>query len=1247
MLFKWLKILFSLCCITSVVAQDLLITEFMAKNDSAFTNQTGNFYDWIEIHNPGISNVDLEGWFLTDEKAGLQKWEFPATNINAGAYMLVFASDLNKRTPGEELHTNFKLSSTGELLALVKPDGITISHAYYPAFPEQFADISYGLNPASHSEVTLLESFAPCKAVVPENDGMSSNWIQRIYDDNSWVSGNTGVGYDTEPNYFPLIGLDLSNSMFKVNASCYIRIPFYVGTVSPYDSLLLKMKYNQMYFAVPSPCEANNEDDWAFVKDTKFSVDRGFYSSAFDVAITTATENATIRYTLNGSRPTETHGTVYSTPITISGTTVLRAFGYKSGFESSDVDAQTYIFIDNVVNQPSDPSGWPATFQYWKWDREYLEEGHWETVTANWGVNKYQATEAELREALTNSLTVSLSTDMDVLFDRDTGLFGQPKPLIAMDHPLSVEIFDAAGGETIQLNAAARLMGTASAYPEDTKPNLRLLFKSEFIDPTSGETFRGPGKLEFPVFEDTEATTFNTLPLRGMLQGGLVGGNGTAIKDAYVHRRFQAMGYNTAVHCRYVNVYLNGLYMGVFQIQERPDDAYMEEYFGGVRDDYDIKKTIISGVDIGLPDAWNALQELVPFPTGTLSPADYQILKDDYIDLERYADYMLLEMFIADPDWPGKNFYWNCRRGDPAYGPPDLKWIPFTWDADFAIQTKFVTNDLFVPFTVDHRAKSPLGRIWNNLYNNTAWRRLFGDRVHRYLFNGGELSVERANSSWLELRDELSLLVAGEICKWSTVTPEKWDAGVVAYTTTFWTPRHANCLSQLRSHGFYPSIDAPVYSQHGGVVPKNYSLTMTNLNGSGTIWYTTDDTDPRDSGTAIEYTGSPVTIQTTTRVKACVDSGSEWSAMNEAIFQVAPTLIVSEIMYNPIGTGPYDTQEYEFIELHNNGTSAVDLSPVQLTKGVDFSFSGNAVTSLPANAYVVVVRNPVAFSSRYKTIGMLIAGTYSNALNNGGEKITLSEKYEQVVTSFIYDNAWYPETDGAGYSLVHLDSNPATDPNLADYWEASKVYLGSPGKDDPILPANEIVINEFMYNSPGIPDEEYIELYNFSDVDIPLYNSISNSQTWLIKDDTDVAYSFEFGDIIKAGGLVVVVGEGVDPTAFRTKFSISPDVPVLGPCLRSFGNSGDAVKLFKPDETEITNVPYILVEQVEYNDMPPWPPEADGGGNSLQRISALGFANDPYNWEPGGTPGRLVPEPVGIIWIMIMITLLLRCCHIY
>ena len=260
---------------------------------------------------------------------------------------------------------------------------------------------------------------------------------------------------------------------------------------------------------------------------------------------------------------------------------------------------------------------------------------------------------------------------------------------------------------------------------------------------------------------------------------------------------------------------------------------------------------------------------------------------------------------------------------------------------------------------------------------------------------------------------------------------------------------------------------------------------------------------------------------------------------------------------------------------------------------------------------------------------------YEYQFNSGTNGFGFSSKGEEIhLTSSENPPSYYvSETFGASENGVAF-GRYITPSGMVHFVAMSNLTFGTVNSKPKIGP---VIINEFMYNSQGSPDEEYIELHNYSDEDIPLYNSVNNNQSWIIKDDTDVAYNFDYGDYVKAGGLVVVVGVGVDPTTFRIKFDVPANVPVLGPCLRNFSNSGDAVKLFKPDKTEITNIPYILVEQVQYDDVPPWPPEADGNGKSLQRITVPEFANDPYNWEAGNpTPGRIIPEPVGVIWVIIV-----------
>ncbi|MGA0438478.1 MAG: chitobiase/beta-hexosaminidase C-terminal domain-containing protein, partial [Limisphaerales bacterium] len=117
------------------------------------------------------------------------------------------------------------------------------------------------------------------------------------------------------------------------------------------------------FFLQPTPGQANASGVLGFVADTQFSIDRGFYTEPFSLIISSQTEGASIRYTTDGTMPTSQRGNVYTRPITIDQTTTLRAIAYRDGFEPSNVDTQTYLFLQDVIRQASDgraPTGWPT-----------------------------------------------------------------------------------------------------------------------------------------------------------------------------------------------------------------------------------------------------------------------------------------------------------------------------------------------------------------------------------------------------------------------------------------------------------------------------------------------------------------------------------------------------------------------------------------------------------------------------------------------------------------------------------------------------------------------------------------------------------------------------------------------------------------------------------------------------------------------------------------------------------------------
>src|SRR5687767_4034313 len=129
-----------------MLAADVVISEFMAANTRTLADRDGQFSDWIEINNRGDAPADLSGWYLTDDPADLTQWAFPAgTTLGPGQYLIVFATEKVPVPGSTELHADFKLEKSGEYLAIVRSDGLTIDHEYPAPFAQQSDDVSYGL----------------------------------------------------------------------------------------------------------------------------------------------------------------------------------------------------------------------------------------------------------------------------------------------------------------------------------------------------------------------------------------------------------------------------------------------------------------------------------------------------------------------------------------------------------------------------------------------------------------------------------------------------------------------------------------------------------------------------------------------------------------------------------------------------------------------------------------------------------------------------------------------------------------------------------------------------------------------------------------------------------------------------------------------------------------------------------------------------------------------------------------------
>ena len=232
--------------------QAIVISEFSADNKGALADEDGDYPDWIEVFNSSEVDVNLGGWYLTDDSNDRDRWAFPDVELGAGEYLVVFASGKDRAAADSQLHTGFKLDDRGEYLGLILPDGQSAAWEYAPGYPQQYADVSYGLM-LDVETTELVGAGSQAIAIVPADDALGDDWKQIGFDDAFWPGGETGIGFETAgagPLYADSIGLDLESAMYGVNSTAYLRVPFDVaGDPAAVDSLQLTVQYDDGFVA--------------------------------------------------------------------------------------------------------------------------------------------------------------------------------------------------------------------------------------------------------------------------------------------------------------------------------------------------------------------------------------------------------------------------------------------------------------------------------------------------------------------------------------------------------------------------------------------------------------------------------------------------------------------------------------------------------------------------------------------------------------------------------------------------------------------------------------------------------------------------------------------------------------------------------------------------------------------------------------------------------------------------------------
>lgn len=192
----WRSLLFlALCAAWLAPARaQVIVSEFVASNQSGLRDEDGERSDWIELQNLSTNRVDLAGWRLTDDAAQPSKWVFPSIALAPGEFLVVFASGKNRAVAGRELHTSFRLDAQGEDLFLRRPDG-SIASGFSP-YPPQLPDVAYGVGRNSVQVTNLVALDAQATFQVATEESPGPEWREPAFDDVTWQRGPMPLGID-------------------------------------------------------------------------------------------------------------------------------------------------------------------------------------------------------------------------------------------------------------------------------------------------------------------------------------------------------------------------------------------------------------------------------------------------------------------------------------------------------------------------------------------------------------------------------------------------------------------------------------------------------------------------------------------------------------------------------------------------------------------------------------------------------------------------------------------------------------------------------------------------------------------------------------------------------------------------------------------------------------------------------------------------------------------------------------------